>query len=504
MRLTSGLRWAVSASAVLLAVRLYAADRLGFGDAEALYASYALHPQAVYVDHPGLIGVIARMIGNGGAPAAATAHTVTAVVATAIPWIAAFAARAVGASWGGATLAALCLIVTPEIAIGTFGMTPDLALVVLWYAAIGLGALGLRSEPGSLAALGCTLGAGFAAGLAFDAKVTGALLFSGIALGFCTTHARPHLKTAAPWAALVLFSVVVSPVVLEEIGRGLPMLRHRLVETQQGAGPSLRNLGALVGGQLLYVGPPVVFGAALVMRDLARRRRDDRVNGLLFWVTVACAPLVILMLVSRVAEPHWLAPIYLALPLSLALRADVVPRRLATHATWFGACAIVLVHAWVLLPVGPRLLGKHYQSRYDITNDLHAWQTGLPLVRGAIDASKASSGPPIVIGPHYTICAQLHAGLGPSVLVGCDGDARDDFADWLPRSTWEKAPTLLYVTDDRFADREPGLSKRAVDAVWSAGVTRSGTVVRRIRVRRMVLRATAMMPATDVFARRPL
>jgi hypothetical protein len=482
-------RIAVLGSAALLAVRLYAASRVGFGDAEALYACYAMHPQAVYVDHPGLVGVFARIVGLGGAPAPAAAHTVTAVVSTSIPWIAALAARAVGASWAGAGLCALCMTVAPEIAIGTFGMTPDLALIVLWYAAMAFAAVALRSPPGSLLALSSTLASGFAAGLAFDSKATGALLFAGLVLGFCTRRARPHVRTVAPWAALALFSIVVSPVVVEEVGRGFPMLRHRLVETQAGAGPSLRNIGALVGGQLLYVTPPLLLGAVLVLRDLARRRHADAVTGLLFWVTAACAPLLILTLVSRVAEPHWLAPIYLALPLSFALYPGCVSKRLARTAAWFGACAIATVHLWVLCPIGPRLLGKHYRGRYDLANDLYAWQTGLALLHQSLDASPSPH--VVVVGPHYSICAQLHAGLGPSVPVGCDAALRDDFADWLPRSTWQSAPVVLYVTDDRFGESGPDLPNRTVDGVWSAGVTRAGMVVRRIRVSRMVRRGVA-------------
>jgi hypothetical protein len=495
MHVMSGWRAAALASAALLAVRLYAADRLGFGDAEALYACYALHPQAVYVDHPGLVGVIARMIGHGGAPSARAAHSVTAVVATAIPWLAALAARAAGASWSGAAIAAGCLIATPEVVIGTFGMTPDTALIVLWYAALALGAMGLRSAPGSLAALSSMLGAGFAAGLAFDAKASGALLAAGIAAALCSKRARPHVRTLGPWAALAVFAMVASPVVVDEIGRGFPMLTHRLVDTQRGAGLSLRNLGALVGGQMLYVGPPMLLGAALVMRDLWRRRQGDAVTGLIASVTLASAPLIVLTLVSRVAEPHWLAPIFLALPIALALRPTTVSPRLAASAMWFGAITIPFVHAWVLLPLGPRLLGARYQNRYDLANDLYAWRTGLPLVRRAIDDSHGSS-PPVVLGPHYTVCAQLHAGLGPSVPVGCDSLSRDDFADWLPRSTWQRAPVILYVTDDRFADQHPAFPNRAVDGVWTAGVTRSGTVVRRIRVTRFVLTAAAAAQAT--------
>src|SRR5204863_3343143 len=117
---------AAASSLVLLALRLYAAERIGFGDAEALYACYARHAQPVYLDHPGLIGVFARAVGGGDAPSPIAAHVATALLCTAAPWVAALAARAVGSSWTGAALAAGALMLAPEISVGLFGMTPDL------------------------------------------------------------------------------------------------------------------------------------------------------------------------------------------------------------------------------------------------------------------------------------------------------------------------------------------------------------------------------------------
>ena len=48
----------------LLAVHLYASKSLGFGDSEALYATYSLHPQATYVDHPGAVGFVFAAVGR--------------------------------------------------------------------------------------------------------------------------------------------------------------------------------------------------------------------------------------------------------------------------------------------------------------------------------------------------------------------------------------------------------------------------------------------------------
>jgi hypothetical protein len=498
---------ALATSVVLLAVRLYASTRLGFGDSEALYACYARHPQPVYLDHPGLIGVVARMLGRGNIPRPFAAHTGTSLLATAAPWVAAWAARAVGAGWYGAALAAFTLMLAPEISVGLFGLTPDLPLIILWYAALGLSALGLRAKPGSSRELCFALSSAFAAGLACDAKVSGVLLVGGLALGWASPAARAHRRSIAPYAALAVAMVLFAPVVLEEIERGFPMLRHRLIDTQRGAGISLRNVAAAVGGQLVYVTPPLLIGAYLVARDLYRRRDEDAISTLLWSVTVAALPLVLLSCFSRVAEPHWMAPIYLALPLHLARRidpvSDVADRDTLAISPWLtrlsvgvGLLSIAIAHAWVLWPLGPQLLGKSYVARYDLANDLFAWRPGMQVVRRALVQSLAPDEPPVVVvGPHWTVCAQLHAELPASVLVGCDGEIPDDFTRWLPPSTWDQAPVILFVTDDRFGS-ETRLSHRRVDATWHVDVMRGGVPVRRIVVQRLVANADALLSPT--------
>src|SRR5580692_10984811 len=133
-----------AASAALLAARLYAAGHVGFGDAEALYASYALHPQPAYLDHPGLVGAVARLVGLGSSPSPLAAHVVTSLLATAFRWLVALACRAAGATWPRSLVAALVVAVTPEIAIGLFALTPDLLLALAWTATLACATAGLR------------------------------------------------------------------------------------------------------------------------------------------------------------------------------------------------------------------------------------------------------------------------------------------------------------------------------------------------------------------------
>jgi hypothetical protein len=235
-----------SVSIALLAVRIHAAAHVGFGDAEALYASYALHPQPAYLDHPGLIGVVARAIGGGTAPSPARAHVATVILATLFPWLMALACRAGGATWKRSLSAAVVVALVPEIAIGLFGMTPDALLALAWTGAMALAAVGLRSRAGSARATVAFGAAGVLAGVATASHVTGAALLVAMAASYVAPACRSHARSVAPWAGLAAGTVVVWPVISFEATRGWPMLHHRLIDTQAAAGLSFRNAGAWV------------------------------------------------------------------------------------------------------------------------------------------------------------------------------------------------------------------------------------------------------------------
>jgi hypothetical protein len=84
------------------------------------------------------------------------------------------------------------------------------------------------------------------------------------------------------------------------------------------------------------------------------------------------------------------------------------------------------------------------------------------------------------------------------VLVGCHAETPDDFARWLPASTWQRAPIVLYVTDDRFDSPPDELRDHRADASWLAEVHRGGAVVRRITITRLVASAVGRsVPAEE-------
>ena len=483
-----------ASSAALLGARLYAAGRIGFGDSEALYASYALHPQPAYVDHPALVGLLARVIGGGTSPSPLRAHLVTAVVATAFPWVLALACRACGSTWRRALAGALVAALAPEIAVGLFAMTPDLLLSVAWTGAVGLAAFALRSQPGSGRASLAFAGAGLLAGVAAASKVTGLALFGALAVAYASRAARSHGRTLAPWAGLAAGAVVLVPIVGFEARAGWPMLHHRLVDTQGDAGLSLRNAGALLGGQLVYLSPLVAGLAVLAARE-AWRGRDDAI-GRLLWscFAVPAAALVPLCLWSRVAEPHWVAPALIAL-VPAASRASLGPsRRLVAASCGVAAAMVAAVHAWVLVPGAILLAPASYDPRLDLSNELQGWPEAVAAVREEV-ASASLAGTAgeendlAVVGPHWVICAQLEAALRDEVRVGCDTPVADDFDVWWPRVRWRTADVVVWVTDGRFGP--PALLTHAPLRQREVRIERAGRLVRVFTVTVLARRAQA-------------
>jgi len=483
-------RMALAISIILLGARILLAETVGFGDAEALYAVYTLFDQATYLDHPGLVGWLGSLfVGEHGTPEPVTIHRFTAVAATTIPWLGGLAARGAGASWRGVLLAVIALLVVPEVAIGLFAFTPDLPLAATWLGALGLAAWALRAPPDSTRAFGATLGAGVCAGLACASKVSGVLLAAALVATWTSRPVRPRLRTMAPYAAVLAGALAVSPMFLREMRLGSPMLQHRLIHTQAGFGPSLTNLGALIGGQILYLTPVVTVVVVLLATDLVQRAKSDPVDRLLLLSTVV--PFVVLSLLtilSRVAEPHWVAPAYLGLAVHLARRADAPPavagRKLLIAAMATALSAIALVFAIVRFPILPDVLGRHYEPKYDLANDLYAWPSAKPLLVGSLERLKSDGVKEIsFVGPHWIVCAQIQAIVGHRARVGCETPEGDDFQVVHPRSQWEDDTILIYVTDDRFpVDVTKRFPNRAVQGVNRVGVRRGGVLVRTIRL----------------------
>jgi hypothetical protein len=371
---------------------------------------------------------------------------------------------------------------TPEIAVGLFALTPDLLLAVAWTAAIGLASLALRSVPGSGRASLCFAGAGVLAGMSAASKVTGLALFAALAIAYMSGAARDHRHSLAPWAGLAAGAVVVVPIVAFEARTGWPMVHHRLVDAQAGAGLSLRNAGALLGGQLIYLSPLVALLAGLAARE-AWRGRGDAV-GRLLWscFVVPGAALAALCLWSRVAEPHWMAPAFLGLVVAAARAPSAPSRRFVEASCGLAGALVAGVHLWVLAPAAIRLAPESYDPRLDLSNELRGWPEAIAAVREEARAVSAGipggveAGDLAVVGPHWVICAQVDAALRGDLPVGCDTPVPDDFDVWFPRARWRAADFIVWVSDARFGP--PTLATHAPLRQREVRIERAGRTVR--------------------------
>ena len=209
-------------------------------------------------------------------------------------------------------------------------------------------------------------------------------------------------------------------------------------------------------GQIAYLSPPFAFLAVIAARDLWRGRNEGVETALLVRaLVVPLAILVPLSLWSRVAEPHWLAPPLLALPLFWARRTtegvSSWSPRVAKVSVGIALGLSAAVHAWVLVPSLVRLVPASYNPALDIASELYGWPEAVAAVRRAVTAeSPAEAADVVVVGPHWIVCAQLHAALGRDVAVGCVTPIADDFDTWLPRARWRNTETIIFVSDNRF------------------------------------------------------
>lgn len=449
----SASRLLVVLSTVLFLGRLVGAAMLGFGDAEALYASYANHLAPLYVDHPGLVGWIAFVLGRGAAPSPLVAHLFTAIAATAVPFVAAWAARRHGASADRAAWAGVALVAAPEISIGLFGLNPDLFLCLAWLGALGFLA-GTTPRDAALAA-------GLAA-VGLFAKVSMICLVPAF---FFARHRAFRAAAALPLAAALVLLVL-------DARLGFPMLRHRLVDTQGASAVSILNLGRTLLGQLAYLSPVLAVAAVVAGTRLVRRRDAEELT-----LRVAClvplATLLPLSVWSRVSEPHWIAPAFLPLALAHA-RTPLVSPALARWSVGVGLGLVAAAHLWILTDLAPATLGSLYEPRYDLANDLRVW----PAVHRSLRKLPPAA---LVVTPHWTVAAQIHAARPDLAVVTAAG--RDDFTRWFGAATRaaESDGVVLWVTDDRFFDVRPE-PDREVLADEVITLVRAGRIVRKVRL----------------------
>jgi dolichol-phosphate mannosyltransferase len=476
---------AVAVTLALLGLRLDAARAVGFSDTEALFLAYGLHPQAAYVSYPGLIGGLARLL----PPSPFVVHLATTLAAGALPWAGVLAAWASGAPLRLALRSYFPLALLPPLCIGAFAFTPDLPQCYLWLAALGCMGFALRRPAASFGALLASIGVGTAVGLACLAKPSGWILAACLAAVALGRSERARLRTLAPWAAFGLFAIITTPLVSYWRSHGLGVQLD----------PALSGARALMqlGRPLLGVTPPFLVAGVLIASDLLRRRNESAVDrSLASPLLFGLLPLAALAACTS-AETDWLSPAYVVLSLHVA-RMPELRRSLGWTCVLTGLGIAGLGWCWLRtsLPLAAGQWLGGYDPTLDASNDYYAWLPEKQLLEEAVaDVRERTGQSPVVIGPHWSVCAQAEIALAGQVHVGCDSIERDDYDDWSSPTIWDAAQTLLFVTDSRFDAPPDTFFGRDLVSMQRTVVERFGQAVRTISVSRFDRQeGTAMAP----------
>lgn len=463
---------AIVTSLVLCALRLDLTRHVGFGDAEALFVAYRFHPQPGYMDYPGLIGWLARLL----APDPQVVHLATTLAATALPWVGVLAAWAGGAPRADALRVYFPLALLPALSIGSFAFTPDLPLTYAWLVALGCSAFVQRQPLASFGVLLVSMAGGVAAALASLSKLSGWVLAACLLWTSLRRAEHARFRTIAPWASFGMFAILTAPLLSYWWRRGLAL--H--VEPDV----SLEHLAATLARPLLSLTPPFAVAAALLARDLFSKQRLDPLDRLLqHHVLWPLLPLAVLAIWTG-AESDWLTPAYLALSLHFAR----VPLRRSLSwtcvATGYGVAFLGWCWLRTSLPLTTGQWLGGYDPNLDTSNDFFAWGPGKELLEEAVSSARERTGQmPVVVGPSWNVCAQAEVALAGLVHVGCDSLERDDYDLWSDPAIWTSTQTLLFVTDSRYHRAPPeSFHGRSAVAVHRAAVERFGQTVRALSV----------------------
>jgi 4-amino-4-deoxy-L-arabinose transferase-like glycosyltransferase len=386
-------------------------------------------------------------------------------------------------------LSSLLLLGTPVFAIGMVAATPDAPLSALWTLFTWQLHRALTDDrPGAWPRLGRPLLLGAVLGLAFLAKYTGACLVITAAMMVAGKEGRVWLRRPGFWLGAAVALALASPVFVWNASHGWAGVLHRLVWTQEGAGFGLGNAGALIGGQLLYVGPLMLPLLGWAVAHAFRRQRTRSEHRLLLASSLpAIALTYLLTLWSDVAEPHWPAVAYLPLfagAAGMATQVGGAARRLARFACGAGIGAFALAHVVVLTPLLPSMPGSAgYRPEHDLANELRGW----PEVGAAIRALEPGDRP--VVAAFYTQCAQLAFELSRpgDPPVRCASPEVDDFDLWYGPFRLPPAGAL-FVTDNRFEHDPLALVEGAEErgAPTTIEIRRGDRWVRRFRIHELV------------------
>jgi len=291
----------------------------------------------------------------------------------------------------------------PLAQIGLALATPDATLLLFWSLALAALVAAWRESAKPHARTIAWALAGFALGLALEAKYTALLLALGIGVALVATPSlRSQLRAAGPWLAAALTLLLLAPNLLWgsrhawasfafQLAHGLAL--HR--------GTPLRHELQLLGGQLALVSPLLLAALAIPVVRAMKRRDDATRTAFAIIAAVTWLAFVVSALRSAV-EPNWQAPAYLsAIVLAATFDGGARWRTLLRAGCTLGAALTMLIYAHAIVPFLPLNIAL------DPTAAGFGWDSLAAHVDSARRARIGASGATWVAGERYQEASEL-------------------------------------------------------------------------------------------------
>ncbi|OFZ81045.1 MAG: hypothetical protein A2583_13735 [Bdellovibrionales bacterium RIFOXYD1_FULL_53_11] len=483
----------VFASLLVFTILLVHGALLGMTDDEAYYWFLAQDPGLGFAFHPpGVVWLIAffqKMFGwIFGAATPGLARLPAFICGAGIMWLGlGWVGSAAGVSGRPRTgIAALVIGAYAGVFAAAWMIVPDLPLFLGWmllFTASWEVAKNQKCDAVSFLMLAS------GAAIAMLSKYSGVIAAgsAGLAILIWGGSARLH----ALGAIAAGFVLGILPPLAWNIQNDWGSLMYQLRDRHGGGGFSGVRWLKFWGSQLLLAGPALVFftGALFAKGITGFRYRKGTGARVLFFVLVWMLPHALVFCVQPAwsdFKPHWAFVVWLPGALYLAFVAAGGAARVwrnvhVAYGLLFGALAILMCHVPLLAWFNVSVLGRNFDPRWDVTNDMHGWK-GLRLFLDSAEGGRYRALP--VIGSRYQTASQAAFALGDAV-----GAHRVSF---IPRSAKERAewpesgvtdgfgpawPRLLkpvlFVTDNRysappaFMQAECGVAKELVAMRWS-------------------------------------
>ncbi|MDQ8700868.1 glycosyltransferase family 39 protein [Hyphomicrobium sp. LHD-15] len=473
---TATIHTATALLAVGTLVRLALAALLDPGVDEAYAMAVATQWQLSWFDHPPMAFWWVKAMHDLAAPF--FGDPVPALVLR-LPFVLAFTAtsavmfdltrRLWGARAGLWTLVALTLAPFFMVSAGSW-MVPDgpLALFLALTARLLAEILFFAPVPEAERERRLWLAAGLTLGLAALSKYHAALFALGAVTFVLITPHRRRLAAPGPWLAVLIASIVASPVLIWNAENGWVSL---LFQSSRGVGPNGINWSGLaraILGQMGYLGPWTVV--ATVAAAVSLLRTDRTLSGpSAFLVALALPSIVVFTAVplwGGHALPHWQMPGWLfLLPILGRAIADIEKRRdealrlargSAVAATAVLALAIVAATLVRVFPPSPSTV-----TFLGIGSFLQESVTWRGLAAGLVDrgllAAPLPADPkqprPLVVAFRWIEAARIAEALGAHATVAVFGSDPRGFAFLADPAAWIGRDVLLIGQPKTFARR---------------------------------------------------